>query len=101
MCAVPFCVKPGNGAVVLVLGVVAWCGPHFIAGIPAWIIGNQSLKEMDMGLMDPKDRSMVQAGRLLGMISTILSLVAICLFGAIFALVAIESPLMVGRGLLR
>jgi cytochrome c oxidase assembly factor CtaG len=43
----------------------------------AWYIGSQELKAMDAGRRDPKDRSLAQAGKIIGMVLTILFLVFI------------------------
>jgi len=60
-------------------------------------MGNNDLKEIDAGRMDPEGRGHTQIGKILGMIGTILmciSLVATCLI-LIFACLI---PLMVGGG---
>lgn len=45
------------------------CAP---LGIFAWIMGSGDLKQMDAGAMDPSGRSVTNAGRICGMIATIL-----------------------------
>lgn len=63
-----------RGAVVLVLGILGICcvgAP--ITGILAWILGHMDLKAMDAGTMDPSGRGQTQTGKVLGMISTILT----------------------------
>jgi len=67
--------KPHRGAVVLTLGIVGLvfstaCG--FIVGIIAWVMGNADLKEMDAGRMDPSGRGLTQAGKICGIISTVI-----------------------------
>jgi len=53
--------KPHRGVVVLVLGIlgIVVC---FICGIIAWVMGNNDLREMTAGIMDPSGRGMTQAG---------------------------------------
>ena len=51
-----------------ILGLVI-CG---FFGIAAWIMGAADLKEMDAGTMDPAGRSLTNAGRICGLIATIL-----------------------------
>ncbi|HHH76031.1 MAG TPA: DUF4339 domain-containing protein [Phycisphaerae bacterium] len=65
--------KPHRGTVVLVLGILGlvFC---FICGIIAWVMGNNDLREMDEGVMDPAGRDVTNAGRVCGMISTILGI---------------------------
>jgi hypothetical protein len=64
--------KPSNGVVILVLGIASCAGFGCLTGIPAWYLGNESLRNMDSGVSDSGDRSMVQIGRIMGMISTLL-----------------------------
>ena len=63
--------KPHRGTLILVLGILSIiiCGP---LGIAAWLMGNGDLKLMDAGQMDPTGRSLTSAGRICGMIGTIL-----------------------------
>jgi hypothetical protein len=63
--------KPHRATLILVLGILSLvcCAP---CGIFAWIMGNGDLKEMDSGTMDPSGRSNTNAGRICGMIGTIL-----------------------------
>ena len=65
--------KSGNGALILVLGILSIVSLGFIAGIPAWILGNKALREINQGILDPREQGITQAGRLLGIISTCLS----------------------------
>ncbi len=57
-------------------------------GVVAWSMGSADLKEMDAGTMDNSGRSITNAGRILGMIGTLmLALVAVLVF-AIFVIFA-------------
>jgi hypothetical protein len=74
---------------ILVLGILAlFTGLGWILGPMAWIMGNNDLREMRAGRMDPEGESNTNAGRICGMIATILHIVglAICFlyFCAIF-----------------
>jgi len=71
--------QPSNGGTILVLGILGFvcCG---LCGIAAWTMGNTSLKEMSEGFRDEKDRGMVEAGRILGMISTCLMVFGVCIW---------------------
>jgi hypothetical protein len=64
-----------------ILGLVI-CGP---LGIAAWIMGNGDLREMDAGAMDASGRSVTQAGRICGMIATILLALSVVVFIALLA----------------
>lgn len=77
--------KSANGVVILVLGILAWFGFGPLTGVIAWILGNGALRDIDAGLADPSERQMVQIGRILGMINTILSAIFICLMVLFFA----------------
>jgi hypothetical protein len=67
--------RPHRATLVLILGIVGLvcCMP---AGIVAWVLGHQDLRDMNAGLMDPSGRGMTQAGKILGMISVALAVVA-------------------------
>jgi hypothetical protein len=70
--------KPHRGTLILVLGILSLivCGP---LGIAAWIMGNNDLREIDAGMMDPEGRSMTQAGRICGIIACILTALSVLL----------------------
>jgi len=80
--------KPHRGVLILVLGIlsIVLCG--FFTGIPAWVMGNNDLKEMEQGIMDPSGRGMTQAGRIIGMIITILGCGCGSLYGILMIIAA-------------
>ena len=49
---------PHRGTLILILGILAWVGGTFVCGILAWIFGNNDLKEIRAGRMDPEGESM-------------------------------------------
>jgi len=63
--------KPHRGGVILALGIIGivCC---FICGIIAWVMGNNDLREMDAGRMDPSGRGITQAGKICGIVSVVL-----------------------------
>lgn len=69
--------KSANGVVILVLGILSLVGFGCLTGLPAWIMGNSALKEIDSGQADPSERGLVQAGRIIGMIMTILTILVV------------------------
>src|SRR5688572_28062754 len=83
--------KSANGVLILILGILSIVGFGCLSGLPAWIMGNSALKEIDSGQADPSERGLVQAGRIIGMIMTIITVVLSCLglafFFGIFALI--------------
>ncbi|MBI5386257.1 MAG: DUF4190 domain-containing protein [Verrucomicrobia bacterium] len=78
--------KPHRGTLILVLGILSIVVCGFL-GIPAWLMGGGDLKEMDAGLMDPSGRGNTNAGRICGIIGTVLlvlSVIGAVVFLAIF-----------------
>lgn len=77
---------PHRGGMILALGLIALIGGFIIGGVPfvlgpiAWIMGNGDLREIRAGRMDPEGEGMTQAGRICGMIATILGIIGILLF---------------------
>ena len=67
-------VAPHRGVLILVLGIIGivCC---FITGIIAWVMGNNDLREIDAGRMDPTGRGLTQAGKICGMVGVILWIV--------------------------
>jgi hypothetical protein len=75
--------KPHRGTLILVLGILGLvvCGP---LAIVAWLLGSGDLKAMDAGTMDPAGRGTTQAGRICGIIGTILLIITIVAVGIFF-----------------
>ncbi|MAF65202.1 MAG: hypothetical protein CMJ84_06045 [Planctomycetes bacterium] len=71
--------KPHRGAVILVLGILGFVLCPF-CGVAAWIMGSSDLAAIDAGSMDPEGRGLTQAGKLCGIISSLLSILWIGLF---------------------
>jgi hypothetical protein len=68
-------VRPHRGVMILVFGILSWA-VCLIFGILAWVMGNNDLKAMDAGEMDPEGRGLTQAGKIVGMIHVIVALAA-------------------------
>jgi hypothetical protein len=84
--------QPHRGTLILVLGILSLvvCGP---IGIAAWVMGNTDLKAIDSGSMDPAGRGSTNAGRICGMIGTILTAIGLVVglvAGAVFAFMAVS-----------
>ena len=77
--------KPHHGTMILIFGILGLilCAP---LGIVAWVMGNGDLKAMDAGAMDPSGRGLTNAGRICGMIATILMIIGVLVVIALFAL---------------
>lgn len=74
-----------NGTTILVLGIVAFFCFGIVLGPIAWIMGNNALAAIDAGRADPSQRGTVVAGRICGMIATILSAIWIVTYAVLFA----------------
>lgn len=70
--------QPHRGTMILVFGILGLlvCMP---LGIVAWVMGSADLKAMDAGTMDPEGRSSTQAGKILGIIATLLAVLSFVL----------------------
>lgn len=82
--------KPHRSGAILALGIlgILVC---FICGIIAWVMGNNDLREMDAGIMDPSGRGMTQAGKICGIVSTLLWLAGMLITILVFAFITIVS----------
>jgi hypothetical protein len=79
-------VQPARGTTILTLGILSLVMCGMILGPIAWSMGNEELRRIDRGETDPSTRGNVQAGRVCGMVATILT-IAIIGF-VVFVLVA-------------
>jgi predicted Zn finger-like uncharacterized protein len=75
---------PHRGGMILAFGLVGLVGMGLfpvglIFAIIAWIMGNSDMAEIRTGRMDPEGEGMTQAGRIMGMISTIIHIVSLVL----------------------
>ena len=74
--------KPHRGPIILAFGILGLVVCQLF-GVAAWVMGNNDLREMDRGYMDPTGRDLTNTGRILGMVATILIVVpftVICFF---------------------
>jgi hypothetical protein len=80
--------KAHRGVMILVFGILGLviCFPF---GIAAWIMGNNDLKAIRAGQMDPTGEGLTQGGRIVGMIATILTLVGVVVALGVGALMVI------------
>jgi len=68
--------EPHRGTLILVFGIlsIVLC-PFF--GIAAWLMGNGDLKKMAAGQMDPEGEGQTKAGKICGIIGTVLMILGI------------------------
>lgn len=73
-----------QGTTILILGILGLvcCGP---LGIAAWVMGNKAIKEIDANPSAYTNRGTVNAGRICGMIASILLVVGIVAYIILFA----------------
>ena len=77
--------QPHRGTLVLVLGILGLvCCP--LTGPVAWSMANGDLKQMDAGTMDASGRSNTNAGKICGIIGTVLFALGILLGVGLFLL---------------
>jgi hypothetical protein len=83
--------QPHRGQMIMIMGILSFVVAGLILGPIAWIMGNNDLKEMREGRMDPSGESETNTGRICGMISTILHIagLALCGIGMVFYFVII------------
>jgi hypothetical protein len=69
--------EPHGGGLILALGIiglVTWsCSIGLVFGLIAWIMSNKDLRKMERGLMAREGQGMTQAGRICGVVATILA----------------------------
>lgn len=78
--------KPHRGGAVLTLGILGLV-VCVICGIIAWVMGNSDIREMQAGVMDPSGYSQTNAGRICGMIGTILGSVGVVIYLIVIAVI--------------
>ncbi len=67
---------PHRGVLILVLGIlgIVCC---IICGIVAWVMGNNDLKKMADGVMDPSGQGLTTAGKICGIVGVVLQIIGI------------------------
>jgi len=79
---------PHHGVMILVFGILSWL-VCLIFGLVAWIMANSDLRAMQEGRMDPSGEGLTKAGKIVGMISVILTVVGILVAGVVMLLIAV------------
>jgi hypothetical protein len=69
--------NPHRGGLILALGILGWALGCPVFGVMAWIMGSNDLREMQRGAMDTSGMGMTQAGQIIGMLHSILTLVGL------------------------
>jgi hypothetical protein len=86
--------EPHRGTLILVLGILSLVlgflfGIGFFLGPIAWILGNNDMAATRAGRMDPEGEGLTNAGRICGMISTIILGLALAVCMLVFCLGAL------------
>jgi len=68
--------EDSQATTVLVLGILSLVVCQILGPI-AWVMGNKELAGIDAGRRPPQNRGTAQAGRILGIISTVLMIIGI------------------------
>lgn len=71
--------KPHRGAVILTFGILGLVICQLF-GIAAWAMGQNDLREMDRGYMDPTGRDLTNTGRILGMVGVGMMITSLIVF---------------------
>lgn len=79
-------VQPHRGTLILVLGILGIVLCAVLAPF-AWMMGNTDLREMAAGRMDRSGEGLVQAGRICGIIGTVLLIVSVLIVCLYFAVI--------------
>ena len=85
--------EDSQATTILVLGILGLVLCQ-VLGPFAWVMGNKELEGIDAGRRAPENRGTAQAGRILGIISTVLLIVGVgffVIFGFILLLAAAGS----------
>lgn len=80
----PSALKPHRGTMLIIFGVLGLicC---IIFGILAWVMGQGDLKEMAAGRMDPSGEGVTKAAKILGIISVVLNVLGLLIWGLMMA----------------
>lgn len=95
---VPMAQNHPQSVVVLVLGILSVVGVA-ICGPIAWYLGNKAIAEVDANPMAYSDRGTLNAGRIMGIIGTVLLALGVLLFvGYILFVVLIMGSVLATGG---
>jgi len=77
--------QPHRGTLILILGIASFfCCP--LIGIAAWVMGNSDLKAMAEGRMDPAGEGLTKAGKIIGIVTLALGVLAAIGYGILIAM---------------
>ena len=82
--------RPHRASIVLVYGILGLIVCQLLA-IAAWRMGTDDLREMEFGQMDPSGRDLTNAGRILGMVGTVILIIQLAVMLMVFAAMLLSS----------
>ena len=82
--------RPHRGSTVLVYGILGLVLCQLL-GIAAWRMGADDLREMEFGQMDPSGRDLTNAGRICGMVATVILILQLAIMLIVFAAMLVSS----------
>jgi len=71
--------EPHRGTLILVLGILGLVVCP-LTGPFAWMMGSEDIRKIDAGRMDPAGRDLTQAGRIIGIIVSVLMIIGVAIF---------------------
>jgi len=71
--------EESQATTILVLGILSFVCSCFPLGIAAWVLGNGELQAIDAGMRNPANRGTANAGRIIGIVATVLGLIGFVL----------------------
>ncbi|MFW6598744.1 hypothetical protein ACQBAU_14595 [Propionibacteriaceae bacterium Y2011] len=75
---VPMTTTHPQSTIILVLGILSIVGIS-VVGPVAWVMGNKAIKEIDQNPAAYSDRGTVQAGRIMGIIGSVLLILGVAI----------------------
>ena len=82
--------EDSQATTVLVLGILSLVVCQILGPI-AWVMGNNELAGIDAGRRPPQNRGTAQAGRILGIISTVLMIIGVVFLFIFLAIALVAS----------
>lgn len=77
--------EESQATTILVLGILSLICSCLPLGIAAWVMGNRELQAIDSGRRNPENRGTANAGRVIGIVATVLGLIGfMILFAFLF-----------------
>jgi hypothetical protein len=86
--------EPHRGTLILVFGILGLVtGLSFVFGPIAWVMGNHDLEEIRKGRMDPEGEGSTSAGRICGIIASIIGMIKVsfCVVCGLFYLMLFSA----------